>query len=503
MNTVYYGDDAPIAALATDGKGALDIIRISGTGSLELFAPCFSAKEKLRAALGNTLVHGWIRNKRGGLIDEVMVSVYRSPRSYTGEDALDISCHGGGRAARSILERLWELGFRDALRGEFTFRAFMHGKLDLTRCESVMEMVSAKTERSLGRAAERLSGLLLDEIQKVKGFLLEALTETELLLDYSEDDGIGPDQGGAAENPTEGCRTVLPGREALETARLDLEALAASYARERLFQEGALVVIAGRPNAGKSSLFNYLLKEERSIVTEIPGTTRDWIEAWVSLGGIPVRLVDTAGFQNSGDRIEQQGIERSRRLIACSDLTIYLVDGSEGMGEADREFISTIRSMAHNREDTGLEDEKGRPPFQKKGPPLLVVWNKIDKAVLPEAMKADMIGISAKTGEGIAALEGAVIAALRGPGNGEAFPPDADMTPSKGETGIATERQKLLVDRSHCSLKEALSLADGGSPLDLIAPLLRDSVDALGEISGEVSTADLLDAMFSRFCVGK
>jgi tRNA modification GTPase len=442
MTKAYYGDDAPIAALATAGQGALDIIRISGPGALERFAPCFSKQEKLSAARGNTLIHGGIKNDQGGAIDEVMVSVYRSPRSYTGEDALDISCHGGGRAARSILERLWELGFREALRGEFTFRAFMRGKLDLTRCESVMELVAAKTERSLERAAERLSGLL-------------------------------------------------------EKARQRLEALAASYARERLYQEGALLVIAGRPNAGKSSLFNYLLREERSIVTEIPGTTRDWIEAWISIGGIPLRLADTAGFQDSRDSIEQEGIERSRRLIARSDLTLYLVDGSEGMGEADREFIRELNGMAHN----GMTAR--REPDKKGGPPVLVIWNKIDRAALPPNAETDMIGISAKTGEGIAALEKAVIAALRSEAGGDGSSPDADLALAEEGPGIATERQKLLVDRSLGSLKEALSLADSGSPLDLIAPLLRDSVDALGEISGEVSTADLLDAMFSRFCVGK
>ncbi|MDR1177491.1 MAG: tRNA uridine-5-carboxymethylaminomethyl(34) synthesis GTPase MnmE [Spirochaetaceae bacterium] len=468
VNTAYYGDEAPIAALATDGsRGALDILRVSGKGSLELFAPCFSRGEKLRASPGQVLLHGWIRDSGGAPLDEVVLSVFRAPRSYTGEDALDISCHGGGRAARSILERLRELGFRDALRGEFTFRAFMHGKLDLTRCEAVMELVSSKTELSLKKAAGRLSGLLHDEIQGIKDLLIEVLTGTELLLDYSEEDGVAPPPD------TDGTGSVLPGRKAAEEAALRLTALAASYARERLCQEGALLVIAGRPNAGKSSLFNYLLREERSIVTEIPGTTRDWIEAWVSIGGIPVRLADTAGFQDSQDRIERQGIERSRALAARSDLTLYLVDGSRGMEEADREFIREL----------------------KAGGPVLVVWNKIDRAKPPGAMKAEMPGISAKTGEGMAELEKAVIAALV-PESGR-----GDIT--RAAPGIAAERQKLLVDRSLASLKEALALADAGSPLDLAAPLLRDSVDALGEITGEVSTADILDAMFSRFCVGK
>ncbi|MDR1430473.1 MAG: tRNA uridine-5-carboxymethylaminomethyl(34) synthesis GTPase MnmE [Spirochaetaceae bacterium] len=471
MSAAYYGDEAPIAALATDGaQGALDLIRVSGKGSPELFAPCFSRREKLQRSGGNVLIHGWIRDSGGAPLDEVMLSVFRSPRSYTGEDALDISCHGGGRAARSILKRLRELGFRDALRGEFTFRAFMHGKLDLTRCEAVMELVSSKTELSLKKAAGRLSGLLYAEIKEIKELLLEALTGTELLLDYSEDDGALSGASG------------LPGREAAEAALLRLEALAASYARERLCQEGALIVIAGRPNAGKSSLFNYLLREDRSIVTEIPGTTRDWIEAWVSIGGIPVRLADTAGFRNPRDQVEQQGIERSRELIARSDLTLYLVDGSEGMGESDRDFLRSLGCMAHN----------GGKAVSQGEVPVLVVWNKIDKAKPPSGPQEEMIGISAKTGEGIAELEKAVIAALSSEaGNEDAAP------------GIAAERQKLLVDRAIASLTEALAFADTGGPLDLAAPLLRDSVDALGEISGEVSTADILDAMFSRFCVGK
>ncbi|MDR1212282.1 MAG: tRNA uridine-5-carboxymethylaminomethyl(34) synthesis GTPase MnmE [Spirochaetaceae bacterium] len=485
-HTAYYGDEAPVAALATDGsRGALDIIRVSGKGSLELFAPCFSRGEKLLTAPGNVLLHGWIRDSGGALLDEVMLSVFRSPRSYTGEDALDISCHGGGRAARSILERLRELGFRDALRGEFTFRAFMHGKLDLTRCEAVMELVSSKTELSLKKAAGRLSGLLYTEIKEIKDLLIEVLTGAELLLDYSEEDGVAPPSG------TGGTEDVLPGRKAAGAAVLRLAALAASYARERLCQEGALLVIAGRPNAGKSSLFNYLLGEERSSVTETPGTTRDWIEAWVSIGGIPVRLADTAGFQDSQDRIERQGIERSRALVARSGLTLYLVDGSRGMEEADREFIRELKGMAHNGEAVRNEIA----PNGGAAPAVLVVWNKIDKAKLPDAMKAEMTGISAKTGEGMAELEKAIIAALV---------PESDCGDlTRPAPGIAAERQKLLVDRSLASLKEALALADAGGPLDLVAPLLRDSVDALGEISGEVSTADILDAMFSRFCVGK
>jgi tRNA modification GTPase len=454
MNSVTYGDAAPIAALATPlAETALALIRSSGKDAIALLSTVFSRPKQLLAAQGNSVIHGWIVDRNGQRIDETLVSVYRAPRSYTGEDGADISCHGGIATVRSILRVLRGAGFREALPGEFTFRAFINNKLDLTRAESVMELVSAKTEVAREHAVNRLAGGLEQEIHDVKRLLVQVLAGTELLLDYSEDEG-----------GTEEVAGLLPDRPFAEEALARLRALAASYCVEKLYHDGALVVIAGRPNAGKSSLFNMLIKEERSIVTDVPGTTRDWVESTISIEGIPVRLVDTAGLHASLDTVERLGMERSLSLLAAAGLILYLIDGAAGLTAEDAAF---------------LRDHAGRP--------LIAVWNKADRA--PPAHDG-CIATSARTGAGLNALCAAIAAALSSPAQ-------------EKTAGIATERQKACVDAALSALEEALSLADRQQPLDLIAPLFRDAVNALGELTGEVSTADILDVMFSRFCVGK
>ena len=464
MYAPAYGDEAPIAALATPpGESALTLIRTSGKDAPALAAPFFSRPEKLLNALGNTVVHGWIMDREERL-DEALVSVFRAPRSYTGEDALDICCHGGRAAAQAVLGALKKAGFRDALPGEFTFRAFMNGKLDLTRAESVMELVSAKTSRARQGAVGRLSGSLEREIREIKTLLVEVLAETELYLDYSEDEtGLSPDIE---------ARGLLPNRARAEAALARLEALGASYTRERLYHDGALAVIAGRPNAGKSSLFNLLLGEDRAIVADVPGTTRDWIEAWIAIEDIPLRLADTAGLRDGGDPLERLGMERSRDLAGQADLILYVLDGAIGVTRDDQAFIDEFCGKT----------------------PLLLLWNKADLRPPPED---SLLGISAKTGAGLPRLSARIAARLReaaGGKNGE---------DSAGVPGIGTARQEELVRRAEEAAREALALAAGQEPLDVIAPLLREGISALGEITGEVSTADILEAMFSRFCVGK
>ena len=470
----YYGDDSPIAAFATvPGGSALTLIRCSGKGVLDLAARVFSAGEKLLRAKGNTIIHGWILagdspdGMRGEKIDEALVSVFRAPRSYTGEDGVDISCHGGAATSAAVMSALRAAGFRDALPGEFTFRAFLNGKMDLTRCESVLELVNARTQKARGNAVSRLSGVLENEINAVKKMLVEALAAAEIYLDYSEDE-IGAD-------PLEDAG-MLPKKELAQEALARLRALAESWRMERIYQEGIPAVIAGRPNAGKSSLFNLLLKEERSIVTEIPGTTRDWIEAWVSAEGIPVRLFDTAGLRDSGDPVEAIGVERSRRLLESAELALYLIDGAQGIASEDLAFIDEIAAL------------------QK---PLITLWNKIDLAPLPsesarETWGKRVLGISAKTGEGVAELTAAIAGAARETAGG-----------LDGAAAVGTARQKDLVEAAAVALEDALLLADRGEPLDVIAPLLREAVNLLGEITGEVSTADVLEEMFEKFCVGK
>jgi tRNA modification GTPase len=481
-----YGGDEPIAAFATPlGESALTLIRCSGQNTLELASSVFSRPQKLREAPSNSLIHGWIVEPRetcaggkgGEKVDEVLAAVYRAPKSYTGEESLDISCHGGFAAGQGVMQALHAAGFRDALPGEFTFRAFMNGKLDLTRAESVMELVSAKSDAGRRRAIGRLSGTLEAEIRQVKTLLVEVLAGTELFLDYSEDE---------FEAPKAEALGLLPEGSRAEEALDRLEKLSASWSLEQLCREGLLAVIAGPPNAGKSSLFNLLLREERSIVTEVPGTTRDWIEGWLSLEGFPIRLMDTAGLRDSGagpeaDRVEKIGMERSRELIEKADLLLYVVDGAGGFTGGDRAFLREYG------------EGSGSPPDK---PRLIVIWNKTDLAPLPPAEKVpggDLLGLSAKTGQGLAELVLSIKSALGALAGGGLEP----------ETGIGTSRQKNCIDGALAALKEALSLSARGEALDLIAPLLREAVNALGEITGEVSSAEILETMFSRFCVGK
>jgi tRNA modification GTPase len=463
-----YGDDSPITAFATiPGNSALTLIRCSGKGSIEILASVFAhnktklSGEKIKNAPGNTVVHGWIVCANE-IIDEVLVSIFRAPKSYTGEDSLDISCHGGHAAGKAVINALKSAGFRDALNGEFTFRAFMNGKLDLTKSESVMELVSAKTETSRRHALTRLAGSLLEQIIEIKKMLVQILAACEINLDYSQDE---IDSDAPQEN--------FPDRDTALAALAMLKKLSASWKLERLYQEGITVVIAGRPNAGKSSLFNCLLKEDRSIVTEIPGTTRDWIEGWISIEGIPVRLVDTAGLRETGDSVERMGVEQSRKLIDEAYLVLYLIDGEQGFTEEDKNFLC---------------DKK------------LYVWNKADITPFAVLMRDfeiaanNIVSVSAKTGEGIAELTTAIASLLSR---------QEGLKESEISVSLGTARQKNLVDTAYRSLEEAIDLGEKAEPLDLIAPLLREAVNALGEITGEVTTSDILEEMFSRFCVGK
>lgn len=487
--SAVYGDDLPIAAIATAaGNSALILIRCSGKGSIELFASIFEPK-KIKDAKGNTVVHGWIVSpdekspnttadrQSGSLVDEVLVSVFRAPKSYTGEDCLDISCHGGYAAGKAVMSALKSAGFRDALPGEFTFRAFLNGKLDLTKAESVMELISAKTEISRRHAVMRLSGSLFNEINEIKKTLVQVLSGAEIYLDYSEDE-ISADADEAAGN--------LPNQETARQALARLRKLYDSWQLERLYQEGITAVIAGLPNSGKSSLFNCLLKEDRSIVTETPGTTRDWIEGWAAIRGIPVRLVDTAGLREASDSAEKIGIERSRRLLEEADIILYLIDGTKGITDEDAEFIKR-----HEAEKSGRQDISQS---------LIVIWNKADIAPLPcagaerHSSLDKAVSVSAKTGEGLDELYAAITSAFQT----QEEPQSAGVSVSLG-----AERQKKLTGSACAALEEALEMAQSQQPLDLIAPLLREAVNSLAEITGEVSTADILEEMFSKFCVGK
>ena len=381
-----------------------------------------------------------------------------------------------------MMAAIKKAGFREALPGEFTFRAFMNGKLDLTRAESVMELVSAKSGRGREQAVRRLSGALEREISAIKALLVEVLAGTEIYLDYSEDEFLDP------ESDEEAGR--LPEKKLAEEAVRRLRALSELWRRERIYAEGALAVIAGRPNAGKSSLFNYMIREDRSIVTDIPGTTRDWIEAAITVEDIPLRLADTAGLRNhrlsAADEAESIGIKRSMELLERADLVIYVIDGARGICEEDEDFLAGKKKAHPSR-------------------PLIAIWNKADIAPLPceISLPCTTLALSAKTGEGIPGLLKSMASLLETASSPDRIHADRIHEPGQDAAGPGSERQKELIDAALLSAEEALALAAGDEPLDIIAPLFRSAIGALGEITGEVSSADILEAMFSRFCVGK
>lgn len=498
MNSAGYTPEEPIAAIATAlAPAALGIVRCSGKGVIELLAPLFSRPKALLEAAGNTIVYGWLAEPAAGQgavgrrIDQVLVSVFRSPRSFTGEDMVEISCHGGPGMVTGILRLLTSHGFRAALPGEFTFRSFINGKADLTRAEAVQEIIAAKTDTSRGRAAGRLAGGLFQELDEIKSLLRETLAALEAEIEYPEDEEAIADAFDSSQ---------------LEEARRRLESLCASWSCERLYQDGVRVVLCGRTNAGKSSLFNTLLKEDRSIVSDIHGTTRDWIEGWVSFGGIPARLFDTAGLRESDDEVERHGIQRTQDLTAEADLILYVVDSTVGLTEEDREFLENRRRAENPSDCCGCDDNRrddnrlGDKPTAGS-PPLALVLNKWDKVALHSLSEPGMDGLpvdtvvhlSARTGQGTAQLVEEICRLLfRNISHAGA-----------GQVGLGTERQKDCAQAALEAVVHGLEVAEEGYTLDAVVQDVEEALEALGEITGEVTTEDILDTVFSRFCLGK
>ncbi len=481
MTNLGYTAEEPIAAIATAlSPAAIGIVRTSGKGCLSLVASVFSRPKALLEAEGNTLVYGWIVEKdEGGTvlqrIDEVMLGVYRNPLSFTGEDMVEIYCHGGISVVQSVLFLLLRSGFRQAQRGEFTFRAYINGKADLTKAEAVREIIDSKTDLSRGRAVGRLAGSLYRKIDALKQNLTKILASIEVAVEYPEDEETIADSFDIS---------------ALRQAAGELAELLGSWKSERLYQEGAKLVLAGRTNAGKSSLFNALLKEDRSIVSDIEGTTRDYLENMLSLDGIPVRVFDTAGLRQTNDPIEGEGVQRSKSLAGEADLLFYLVDSTKGLCAEDRDFLSSISGLKGS--GASLQDASV--------PPLVLVWNKCDREdshPLPPA------------GDGCPWTLAQSISAKTGLGMGELIARAKDLLTggcrtAESAVALGSERQREKTASAYERVSHAVLVAESGElGLDAVVQDIEDALDFLGEITGEVTGDDVLESIFSNFCVGK
>lgn len=457
MTNLGYTPEEPISAIATPlVPGAIGIVRASGKNTIELASKFFSRPKALLEASGNTLVYGWILDG-GNKVDEVMAGVYRNPKSFTGEDMVEIFCHGGVSVVTAIQNIFLQNGFRQAERGEFTFRSYINGKTDLTKAEAVKEIIDSKTSISRSKAATRLAGNLFDVIDGVKKNILKALAAIEVEIEYPEDE----------ENIAEYFDTSL-----LKEVKESLESLKSSWKSEKLFQDGARIVLCGKTNAGKSSLFNTLLKEERAIVSDIEGTTRDWLESYADFDGIPVRLFDTAGLRQTDDVIEARGVELTKDLSNDADIILYLVDSNSGISEDDKAFIVSQKNI-----------------------PLIVVFNKCDSgsALSQTYEDKDCVSISAKKGIGIEELVSRTKKILL-----------AGKESSRDGVGLGSERQKKSVEEALERVTHAIETAENHEyGLDAVVQDLEDSLDSLGEVTGEVTPDDVLGTVFENFCVGK
>ena len=446
-----------VAALATaPGAAGIAVVRLSGPDAAAIadkLCPGAKVPPSVLPAGSFRLVR--LRDPRdGSAIDEALVLVFRAPHSYTGEDVVEFQTHGGRAAPSRVLDALLALGAAPAGPGEFTRRAFLNGRLALDRAEAVMDLVSAQGDRAARAAAEQLSGALGRRVDALWEELLALCADLEATLDFTDEEA-------------EGLAAPIQFGERAAALRDALLALAATAREGRLLREGALVVLAGPPNAGKSTLFNRLLGERRAIVAPEAGTTRDSLEETLLLRGIPVRLVDTAGLREAGSAVEREGVERARGLAARADLVLALrsVDGP-----GDR---TSVRSP---------------------GPNVLFVETKAD--LLPATRgKADTLPlrVSAVTGEGIPELEDAILAAL-------------GTDPAAGEGDVAvSERHAALLREAAASVEEARAIFEEGAEAAAVpaADRLRDAAESLGRITGRSYTEDLLDAVFGKFCVGK
>jgi len=452
--------DDTIAAIATPlGEGGLAVVRLSGPGALTIaeasFEPMGKSSLKPSKAASHTIHYGRIV-RRGQVVDEVMLAVLRAPRTFTREDVVEITCHGGLLPAKLVLDALLASGARLALPGEFTKRAFLNGRIDLLQAEAVADLIHSRTELALVAANEQLAGKLSQRINQLRDDLLRTLAHLEAHIDFPDED-ISPD-----------TKDKLQSR--LEHAVAFMDELLRTANEGQILRRGIRAAIVGRPNVGKSSLLNQLLGRDRAIVSAIPGTTRDTIEETANIRGLPVIFVDTAGLRESGDEIEVEGIRRSHQMLAEAELILHVLDAAERLSPADEKYLAEFA-----------------------GKKRIIVCNKIDlPRRLDLAVDSATVKVSCLTGEGLEALKDAIKELVW---SGEIR---AEML----QVMINSRHQEALT-RARASTQHTVDALRGGLSLELLAMDLRIAVNAVGEIVGKTSTEDLLDSIFGQFCIGK
>ncbi len=452
-----------IAAIATPpGTGGIAVIRVSGQDAFTVVQQCLDAKQQIENTPSHRILFGHITDEDHNNIDEVLVSVFRAPHSFTGENTIEISCHGGFAVTNMVLRRVIQCGARQAEGGEFTKRAFLNGKMDLSQAEAVIDIIHAQSALGVYAGETHLFGTLRDKVSQLREQVLDVISNILAVIDYPDED--------ISE------MTLTHMLDLLESTKKQIEDLRKTYQTGKILKQGAKIVIAGKPNVGKSSLMNALLKENRAIVTDIPGTTRDVLEETLDLDGLKVQILDTAGVRESADRVETIGIERAVEHIRVADLVLFVLDRSRPLSEDDLRLA------------TEIEDKKA-----------FVLFNKSDmETVMEEAEQNNLLPskprylISAKSFDGINQLTADIRAAIL---EGE--------IPQKDALYLTNQRHFDALSACRKHLDEAISDLKSGVYPDIVTISLENAVQALGEVTGMTVSEEVIGNIFQKFCVGK
>lgn len=466
MDTNYIINET-IAAISTPpGEGGIAVVRISGPDALKVLKEVFYLKNKERPGYfeSHKLIHGVIYNKKTDrIVDSVMATYMKSPNTYTGEDTAEIYCHGGYIIPQKIIELIIFNGARPAEAGEFTKRAYLNGKMDLTQAEAVANIIHAQTESGAVYAEQQLQGLLSEQINKLKDIVLDILAEIEAHLDFPEED------------IEETVKAHIIDR--TETVLDSVNDLISSYNKGRIFKHGIVTAILGKPNVGKSSLLNRLLNKERAIVSPHAGTTRDFIEEVIDLDGIPLKIIDTAGMRSTTDEIEKAGVSLAGKKANEAELLIIVLDGSSSLDDDDFHVLDNIG-----------------------GKKCVVILNKTDLGInikseqlKPYVRNSQIVDISALTGEGIELLKRTLHSIVL----------ESDNKYESNEVILTDLRHKNCLSNCASHLSKFLEMLRNDESPEFLAMDIRAALDSLGEITGEITTEDILGRIFSKFCIGK